>query len=65
MNTVLKDIGRVYVVWNMPDRATLIRRLSFAAYFIAAFFLFLFLLFPFDRVKSKLEAEIRMRTPWS
>ncbi len=63
VNTVLKDIGRVYVVWNMPDRATLIRRLSFAAYFIAAFFLFLFLLFPFDRVKSKLEAEIRMRTP--
>ncbi len=48
---------------NMPDRKTLIRRLSFAAYFIAAFLVFLFLFFPFDRIKSKLESEVRGRTP--
>ncbi|MGE5751462.1 MAG: type II secretion system protein GspN, partial [Nitrospirota bacterium] len=39
-------------------------RLSFAAYFIAVFLLFLLLLFPFDRVKSKLESEVRLRTPF-
>jgi type II secretion system protein N len=48
----------------MVDKKTLIRRLSFAAYFIAVFLLFLLLLFPFDRVKSKLESEVRLRTPF-
>jgi len=48
----------------MVDKKTLIRRLSFTAYFIAAFLLFLILLFPFDRIKSKLEAEVRLRTPF-
>lgn len=47
----------------MIDRATLIRRLSFAAYFLAAFLVFLLFLFPFDRIKSKIEAEVRSRTP--
>jgi type II secretion system protein N len=47
----------------MIDRKTLVRRLSFAAYFIAVFLIFLLALFPFDRVKSKLEAEFRLRTP--
>ena len=47
----------------MVDRKTLIRRLSFAAYFTAVFLTFLLLLFPFDRVKSKLENEVRQRTP--
>jgi type II secretion system protein N len=47
----------------MPDRKTLIRRLFLAAYFAAAFLVFLLLLFPFDRVKTKLENEVRSRTP--
>jgi len=47
----------------MPDRKILIKRLLFTAYFISVFFLFLLLLFPFDRVKGKLESEARQRTP--
>jgi type II secretion system protein N len=47
----------------MIDRKVLIKRLLFAAYFVAAFFLFLLLLFPFDRIKSRLETEVRNRTP--
>ncbi len=47
----------------MIDRKILIRRLSFAAYFAAAFFIFLLFLFPFDRIKSRLESEVRLRTP--
>jgi type II secretion system protein N len=37
--------------------------LSFAAYFAAVFLVFLFFLFPFDRIKAKLESEVRSRTP--
>lgn len=48
---------------NMPDRKTTIRRLSFVLYFVIAFVAFLVLLFPFDRVKARLESEIRLRTP--
>ncbi len=48
---------------EMIDRKILIRRLSFAAYFTAAFFVFLLFLFPFDRIKSRLESEVRLRTP--
>jgi len=47
----------------MIDKKLLIRRLSFAAYFAAAFLVFLFFLFPFDRIKAKLESEVRSRTP--
>lgn len=47
----------------MVDRKTLIRRLSFAAYFTVVFLVFLLILFPFDRIKSKLESEVRLRTP--
>ena len=47
----------------MVDQKTLIRRLSFAAYFAAAFFIFLLLLFPYDRIKSRIESEVRLRTP--
>lgn len=47
----------------MIERKTLVRRLSFAAYFAAVFSLFLLLHFPFDRIKSKLESEVRARTP--
>ena len=48
----------------MPDKRTIIRRLLFAGYFVAAFLLFLLLLFPFDRVKSRIESEVRLRTPY-
>jgi type II secretion system protein N len=47
----------------MIDKKLLIRRMSLAAYFVAAFLVFLLLLFPFDRVKAKLESEVRLRTP--
>jgi type II secretion system protein N len=47
----------------MIDKKLLIRRASFVAYFLAVFLVFLLLLFPFDRVKAKLEAEVRQRTP--
>jgi type II secretion system protein N len=47
----------------MIDKKKLIRRLSFTAYFIAAFLLFLYLLFPYDRAKARLESEVRLRTP--
>jgi len=32
-------------------------------YFIAVFLVFLLLLFPFDRVRTRLESEVRLRTP--
>jgi len=48
----------------MIDKKKLIRGLSFAAYFVAVFSLFLLLLFPFDRVKTKLESEVRLRTAY-
>jgi len=47
----------------MPERRTIIRVILYAAYFLAAFLVFLLLLFPFDRVKTKIEAEVRSRTP--
>lgn len=47
----------------MIDKKKLIRRMSFAAYFVAAFLFFLYLLFPFDRAKARLESEVRLRTP--
>lgn len=45
----------------MIDKKILIRWLSFTAYFAAAFLLFLYLLFPYDRAASKLESEVRRR----
>ena len=36
----------------------------FTVYFITVFMVFLLLLFPFDRVKTKLESEVRLRTPF-
>ncbi len=47
----------------MIERKKLVRLLTLAAYFIAAFIVFLFLQFPFDRIKTKLESEVRLRTP--
>ncbi len=46
----------------MIARSTLIRRLSFALYFVIAFVTFLVVLFPFDRIKTRLESEVRTRT---
>ncbi|MCK9419850.1 MAG: type II secretion system protein GspN [Nitrospirae bacterium] len=48
----------------MPDKKSLIRWLSFTAYFVAVFLIFLLLRFPFDRVGTKLESEVRLRTPF-
>ncbi len=48
----------------MPDKKSIIRWLSFAVYFVAAFLIFLLLRFPFDRVRTKLESEVRLRTPF-
>jgi type II secretion system protein N len=48
----------------MIDKKLLIRRASFAAYFVAVFLLFLLLLFPVDRIKAKLESEVGQRTPF-
>jgi len=47
----------------MVDRKLLIRRISLAAYFVVAFVIFLFLLFPSAGLKAKLESEVRQRTP--
>jgi type II secretion system protein N len=46
----------------MIDRTILIRRLSFSLYFVIAFLTFLVFLFPFERVKARLESETRSRT---
>lgn len=46
------------------DKQTLIRRLSYSAYFFAAFLVFLLFLFPYDRVRSRMESEVRTRTPF-
>jgi type II secretion system protein N len=45
------------------DRTKLIRGISFSLYFVIAFVTFLVLLFPFDRIKFRLESEVRERTP--
>ncbi len=47
----------------MINMSPLIRRLLFTAYFAVVFLIFLLLLFPFDRMKAKLESEVRTRTP--
>jgi type II secretion system protein N len=47
----------------MIDRKKLIRWSSYTAYFIAVFFLFLVFLLPYDRIKGRLESEVRTRTP--
>jgi len=46
----------------MIDRTTLIRRSTFALYFVVAFVTFLVVLFPFDRIKARLESEVRTGT---
>ncbi len=46
----------------MINKKAFIRRITLAAYFLAAFLVFLFFLFPFDRIKSRIETEVRART---
>ncbi|MFA5073827.1 MAG: type II secretion system protein GspN [Nitrospirota bacterium] len=41
-----------------------IKPLLFAGYFVLAFIVFLFLLFPVNRIKAKIESEVRQRTPF-
>jgi type II secretion system protein N len=45
------------------DRAKLIRTALLAGYFVAVFLTFAVLQFPYDRIKSRLEYEVRTRTP--
>jgi type II secretion system protein N len=46
----------------MIEKKILIRRLLFTVYFVVAFLFFLFVLFPFDRIKTKVESEVRRST---
>lgn len=45
------------------DRKKLIRLFVLSTYFVAVFLAFAVLLFPYDRVKDRLETEVRTRTP--
>ena len=45
------------------EKKKILRFLSLCLYFIAAFLVFVVLQFPFDRVKSRIESEVRARTP--
>lgn len=45
------------------DRKTAIRTLGLAGYFLVAFLVFLFTFFPFDRVASRISAEVSRTTP--
>lgn len=46
----------------MPDKKTIIRIVSYTAYFLLVFIVFLLLLFPYERLKTKIESEVRART---
>lgn len=48
---------------KITNKRLLIRRLLFAAYFLSAFILFLYLNLPYDSIRSRLEQEVRSRTP--
>ena len=45
------------------DRTKLIRLIVLTIYFVAVFLAFAVMLFPYDRVKDRLESEVRTRTP--
>lgn len=45
------------------NRKLVVRRLLYSAYFLAAFFLFLYLNLPYDGIRSRLEHEVHSRTP--
>ena len=46
----------------MPDRKTIVRAVLLAFYFLVVFLIFLVLQFPYDRIKGRLEAEVRKQT---
>jgi type II secretion system protein N len=46
----------------MIDNKLLIKRFSLAVYFLAAFLVFLLLLLPYDRIKARIENEVRQRS---
>lgn len=48
---------------RLPDRTKLLRAVLLTAYFLAVFLAFVVLLFPYDRIKDRLETEVRTRTP--
>ncbi|MDH4163731.1 MAG: type II secretion system protein GspN [Nitrospirota bacterium] len=48
----------------MVTKKNIFRILSFSLYFVAAFMVFLVLLFPFDQVKKRIEAEVGAKTPF-
>jgi len=48
----------------MIDKKLLVRRALFVVYFVVVFLIFLVLLFPFERIKERLESEIHQRTPF-
>lgn len=48
---------------NIPDRRKLVRVLLLSVYFAVVFLVFLVVQFPYDRVKMRLESEVRGRTP--
>lgn len=49
----------------MTERRILTRRVLLGVYFFAAFFIFLLVQFPFDRIKYRIEHEVQARTPFS
>jgi type II secretion system protein N len=49
---------------NVPDRKKIVRILSLALYFLAAFAVFLVVQFPYGRIKTRIESEVRSRTPY-
>jgi len=46
----------------MIDKKSFIRRASLALYFIVTFLVFLILLLPYDRIKARMENEVRRRS---
>ena len=48
----------------MPDRKKIIRIFSYASYFLVAFIAFLVVQFPYERVKTRIESEVRSRTAY-
>jgi type II secretion system protein N len=48
---------------NMPDRTKLVRVLLLSLYFAVIFLVFLVVQFPYDRIRARLESEVRTRTP--
>lgn len=48
----------------MPDQRKIIRIFSFSVYFLLVFFAFVVIRFPYDRIKARIESEVRTSTPF-